>query len=98
MSQPTSPGEAVSRRPIALVTGAATGIGTAIAHALGRAGYDLALSARDARRLDPVIAHPDLTGCATLSLDLDLTDLRSVAAAVEATFERFGRLDVLVNN
>jgi NAD(P)-dependent dehydrogenase (short-subunit alcohol dehydrogenase family) len=98
MPQTTSAGDAVPRRPIALVTGAATGIGTAIAHALGRAGYDLALSARDSRRLEPVVSHSDLSGCPTLSLELDLVDLGSVAAAVEATFERFGRLDVLVNN
>jgi len=98
MAQTTTTGDAVSRRPIALVTGAATGIGTAVAHALAQAGYDLALSARDARRLEPVVSHSDLSGCATLSLDLDLTDPGSVAAAVEATFERFGRLDVLVNN
>jgi NAD(P)-dependent dehydrogenase (short-subunit alcohol dehydrogenase family) len=98
MPQTTSTGDTVPRRPIALVTGAATGIGTAVAHALAQAGYDLALSARDARRLEPVASHSDLSGCATLSLNLDLTDLGSVAAAVEATFERFGRLDVLVNN
>jgi NAD(P)-dependent dehydrogenase (short-subunit alcohol dehydrogenase family) len=98
MPQPKNTGETDPRGQIALVTGAAAGIGTAIALALGRAGFKLALSARDGRRIEAVAALPDLMGCEILSLDLDLHDLTSIKAALEATFKRFGRVDVLVNN
>jgi len=77
-----------------LVTGAGRGMGVDIAQAALAAGYRVAATARDATRVsDAVGEHDDL-----LAVPLDVTDPGSVAAAVEAVTDRFGRIDVLVNN
>jgi NAD(P)-dependent dehydrogenase (short-subunit alcohol dehydrogenase family) len=77
-------------RPVALVTGASSGIGQAAALALVKAGYEVVGTSRDASRVAPV------DGVAFL--DLDVASDESVAAAVEQVITRFGRIDVLVNN
>ncbi|MEV4570708.1 SDR family NAD(P)-dependent oxidoreductase [Nonomuraea sp. NPDC049419] len=80
---------------VALVTGASSGIGAATALALSAGGARVAAGARRADRLK------DLAGQARgelLPLDLDVTGRESVRAAVAATVDHFGRLDVLVNN
>jgi 3-oxoacyl-[acyl-carrier protein] reductase len=73
----------------ALVTGASRGIGRAVAHALAEAGVDLGLASRsgDDLGLDGVVAR----AC-------DVRQPDQVEAAVSATVERFGRLDILVAN
>lgn len=78
-----------------LVTGASSGIGEATALALSAAGANLAAGARRADRLATLA---DKAPGEVLPLDLDVTDQRSVQAAVAATVEHFGGLDVLVNN
>lgn len=78
-----------------LVTGASSGIGQATALALSKAGARVAVGARRADRLRSLAQ--DAPG-EMLVLDLDVTDRRSVQEAVAATVERFGGLDVLVNN
>jgi NAD(P)-dependent dehydrogenase (short-subunit alcohol dehydrogenase family) len=83
---------------VCLVTGAARGIGRAIAVALAEAGADVALGLRDASTGDEVAEKIAATGRTALPLQLDVTDLDQVAAAVEAVTSRFGRVDVLVNN
>jgi NADP-dependent 3-hydroxy acid dehydrogenase YdfG len=78
-----------------LVTGASSGIGAATALALSKAGARVAAGARRVDRL------ADLAGRApgeVLSLELDVTDEEAVRAAVATTVERFGGLDVVVNN
>ena len=80
---------------VVLVTGASSGIGEATALALSAEGALVAVGARRAERLEA------LSGKApgeVLTLDLDVTDQESVRAAVAKTVERFGALDVLVNN
>jgi NAD(P)-dependent dehydrogenase (short-subunit alcohol dehydrogenase family) len=83
---------------IALVTGAARGLGRAISLALAHAGADVALGLRD------VNAHGNLPdeiaalGRRTLPLQMDLMRLDQVRKAVDDTVHRFGRLDILVNN
>jgi NAD(P)-dependent dehydrogenase (short-subunit alcohol dehydrogenase family) len=79
-----------SARPVALVTGASSGIGKAAALALAAAGFDVVGTSRDASRVAP------LDG--VRFLDLDVADDDSVTTAVEQVIERFGRIDVLVNN
>ncbi|MET9123694.1 MULTISPECIES: SDR family NAD(P)-dependent oxidoreductase [unclassified Streptomyces] len=80
---------------VVLVTGASSGIGRAVAIALSKAGARVAAGARRADRLRSLA--DDAPG-ELLALDLDVTDPRSVRDAVEATVERFGALDALVNN
>ena len=78
---------------VCLVTGAARGIGRAIAVALSEAGADVALGLRDASTGAGLAEE-----LGALPLQMDVTDLGQVAGAVEAVTERFGRIDVLVNN
>jgi short-subunit dehydrogenase len=77
-------------RPVALVTGASSGIGKAAALALAAAGYEVAGTSRNTAHVTP------LEGVAFL--DLDVTSDVSVTAAVAEVIDRFGRIDVLVNN
>jgi NAD(P)-dependent dehydrogenase (short-subunit alcohol dehydrogenase family) len=77
-------------RPVALVTGATSGIGKAAAVALAGAGFEVMGTGRDTARITP-------RGGVTY-LDLDVSSDESVAAVVQQVTGRFGRLDVLVNN
>ena len=80
---------------IALVTGAGTGIGRAVALALAKAGYQVVLSGRRQAVLDEVAAE---AGGSATTITADLTDSASVAALFASVKERFGRLDLLFNN
>jgi NADP-dependent 3-hydroxy acid dehydrogenase YdfG len=90
------------RRPlsgkVALVTGASSGIGAATAVALAEAGAAVAVGARRRDRLDALAGRLRDGGATVLTLDLDVTDERSCAAAIRRTREELGGLDVLVNN
>ena len=77
-------------RPVALVTGATSGIGKAAALALADTGFEVIGTGRNTARITP-------RGRVTY-LDLDVSSDESVAAMVHQVIERFGRLDVLVNN
>ena len=77
-------------RPVALVTGASSGIGKEAALALVKAGFDVVGTSRDVSRVAP------LEG--VTFLDLDVVSDTSASAAVLQAIERFGRIDVLVNN
>jgi NAD(P)-dependent dehydrogenase (short-subunit alcohol dehydrogenase family) len=83
---------------IALVTGAARGLGRAIALALAEAGADLALGLRDASRDDGLAGEIRDLGRRALPLQMDVTRLEEVDAAVAATVEQLGSLDLLINN
>jgi NADP-dependent 3-hydroxy acid dehydrogenase YdfG len=82
----------------ALVTGASSGIGAATAVALAEQGADVALVARRKDRLDEVADLVRDAGGTPLVVESDITDAGQAAAAVEQTVERFGRLDIVVNN
>ena len=83
---------------VALVTGGGRGIGRAIAAELAAHGAALALVGRTRARLDEVAAELGAGGAEVLPLSADLRDPAVAAPLVAAAIERFGRLDVLVNN
>ena len=77
-----------------LVTGAGRGLGVDIARAALAAGHAVVATARNTDSIGKALGgHDDL-----LAVALDVTDPQAATAAVQATVERFGRLDVLVNN
>ncbi|TCK28295.1 NADP-dependent 3-hydroxy acid dehydrogenase YdfG [Ancylobacter aquaticus] len=80
---------------VVLITGASSGIGAGIARELGLAGARLALGARRTDRLDTLAAE---IGGEVLTRRLDVTDRQDVAAFVEAARQRYGRVDVIINN
>lgn len=79
----------------AIVTGAATGIGEAIARRLAKAGATVAVADLDAAGAEKVACE---MGAPAFALPVDITSAESVNAAVEKVIARTGRLDVLVNN
>lgn len=82
----------------ALVTGAARGLGRAIALALANAGADIALGLRDKAADAGVAGEIQAMGRTALPLAMDVTDLKQIRSAVDETVARFGRIDILVNN
>jgi NAD(P)-dependent dehydrogenase (short-subunit alcohol dehydrogenase family) len=83
---------------IALVTGAARGLGRAISLALANAGADVALGLRDVTA-DAGLAHEiESLGRRALPLQMDVCKLDEVSGAIDETVAQLGRLDVLVNN
>jgi 3-oxoacyl-[acyl-carrier protein] reductase len=84
-------------RPVAWVTGASRGMGANTERELPRAGYDVALTARDVGRIGEVAAEAEGFGASTMPMVSDLTDRGSVLAFADAAIERFGRCDLLCN-
>jgi 3-oxoacyl-[acyl-carrier protein] reductase len=86
-------------RKVALVTGAATGIGAAAVLALARAGYDVALnySSSDAAAR-ATAAQAEKAGATTLLVKCDVSDEKGVRTMIASVHQAFGRLDVLINN
>jgi len=83
---------------VALVTGAARGLGRAIALALADAGADVALGLRRAGTADDLVAEIEAMGRRALAVQMDVTDLAQIGPAVDTVVDRFGRLDILVNS
>lgn len=82
----------------AIVTGASRGIGLALAETLGAEGYGLTLAARTPDRLEQTAAHLRDRGFEVEHVAADVTDEEAIRQVVARHRERFGRLDVLVNN
>ena len=83
---------------VALVTGAARGLGRAISLALAHAGADVALGLRDVHSDSGLAQEIEAVGRNVLPLQMDVSDLGQVFRAVEDAAAHFGRLDILVNN
>jgi len=83
---------------VALVTGAARGLGRAICLALAHAGSDVALGLRDVNTAGELLREIQSLGRKALPLQMDVTRLDQIARAVQQTASYFGRLDLLVNN
>jgi short-subunit dehydrogenase len=88
---------AVSRRA-AIVTGASRGIGLALAEVLAEEGYDLTITARKAEPLGRAADRLRARGGEVEEAVASVADVEAIGAVVERHRERFGRLDVLVNN
>jgi citronellol/citronellal dehydrogenase len=82
-------------RKVALVTGGGTGIGRAVARELVRTGAQVAICGR---RPEPLQAVQDELGDACLAVETDVREPDQVESLIDRTLERFGRIDVLINN
>jgi NAD(P)-dependent dehydrogenase (short-subunit alcohol dehydrogenase family) len=83
---------------LAIVTGAGRGIGAAAALALARCGARIVLAARDLAACEAVAHQIAAEAGQTLAHRCDVADLASVEALAAAARQRFGRIDILVNN
>jgi NAD(P)-dependent dehydrogenase (short-subunit alcohol dehydrogenase family) len=82
----------------ALITGGSSGIGLAIARALGEDGYGLTLSARRAEKLESAAEDLRSGGLEVESVPANMADEEELKGLVEAHRQKYGRLDVLLNN
>ncbi len=83
---------------VALVTGASSGLGYASALALAEAGADLVVAGRSLERLADICRAVEARGRHAFPLAVDVRDLAQVRRMADAAFERFGRIDILVNS
>ena len=83
---------------VALVTGAARGLGRAISLALAQAGADVALGLRDINVAGDVGDEIRAMGRRVLPLQMDVREMQQIRAAIDAAVAYYGRLDILVNN
>src|SRR6185503_8966457 len=83
---------------VVIVTGGTRGIGLAIARLLAEDGASVVVSGRDAARLDAAVKELESLGAPALGVPADATKREDADRLVEVTRERFGRIDVLVNN
>ena len=83
---------------VVIVTGASSGIGAATARELARHGAQVILAARRVEELAAQVQTITAEGLNALAIPTDITDAAQVTQLVELTIEKFGRVDVLVNN
>jgi 3-oxoacyl-[acyl-carrier protein] reductase len=83
---------------VALVTGASQGIGRATALALAAAGAKIICAARNAEKLAGVVGEISATGAEARAIKMDVAESEQIKAGFKEIIERFGRLDILVNN
>jgi 3-oxoacyl-[acyl-carrier protein] reductase len=83
---------------VAVVTGASQGIGRDTALALAEAGAKVAVAARSEEKLLALVADIAAAGGTALAVKMDVADAEQVKAGFKLVLEKFGRLDILVNN
>jgi NAD(P)-dependent dehydrogenase (short-subunit alcohol dehydrogenase family) len=82
----------------ALITGGSSGIGLAIARALGEDGYGLTVSARRPDKLEEAVKSLTDAGLDAHAVPANMADEEAIQSVVSAHRDRYGRLDVLINN
>lgn len=88
----------MTERRVALITGGNRGLGLAACEKLADAGYDIALTARDLARAQAAAGTLGNGGGMVEGFALDIADTASVREGVRQVYERFGRIDALINN
>ena len=83
---------------VAIITGGGTGLGRAMALEFSRLGAKLVLASRSPEHLDPTVAEIQQRGGEALAVPTDVRDPAQVDRMVQQTKERFGRVDILINN
>src|SRR3954470_18477433 len=83
---------------VALVTGASQGIGRSCAIALAKAGAKVALAARNEEKLKQAVDEIGHGGGEAAAFRIDVADEESIKAGVKAVLEKFGKIEILVNN
>jgi 3-oxoacyl-[acyl-carrier protein] reductase len=83
---------------VAIVTGASQGIGRDTALALAEAGAKVAVAARSEDKLSALVSDIEAAGGVGFAVKMDVADAEQVKAGFKAVVEKFGRLDILVNN
>ena len=86
------------RDKVAVVTGASQGIGRDTALALAAAGAKVAVAARNEEKLASLVQEISAAGGEAFAVKMDVADLEQVKAGFKQVLEKFGRLDILVNN
>ncbi len=85
-------------KKVAIVTGASSGIGKALAHALARERINVVLAARNEEKLEAVRKEITDSGGSAISVPTDVTDEQQCKALVNTTLRAFGQIDILINN
>lgn len=83
---------------VVVITGASSGLGEATARHLASLGAKVVLGARRVERLQGLVAEIEAAGGEALAIATDVTSASQVATLIEGAVQRFGRVDVLVNN
>ena len=81
--------------PVWFITGCSTGFGRELAKLVLERGWKAVVTARDAKRVADLVKGHEANA---LAVSLDVTDAKQIAAATKAATDKFGRIDVLVNN
>src|SRR5438105_4770974 len=92
------PGAAHDGAAVVVLTGASAGIGRATAIAFGYLGWRVALLARGRAGLDAACREVEAAGGSALAIQLDVSDAAAVDAAADQVLQRWGRIDVWINN
>lgn len=88
----------MNEKRVAIVTGGSRGIGQAIVKKLAQDGLHVVAIARNAEKLNAVVAEVAASGGSAEAVVCDVADSQALAEAIEKTAEKHGRIDVLVNN
>lgn len=83
---------------VALVTGGSRGLGKAISLGLADAGADIIIASRKIENCEKVASDVEAKGCQALAVAAHTADMDSLDMLIEAAYERFGKIDLLINN